>query len=167
MSAALLLRFWWAPVIALLVLALFASHGRTLKTRERFATYQATTERNVREASEAARLKEKQDRAAVDEEREHARNETKALESDVVRLAGAADGLRGSLAAFQRRARNAAATSRRSTREQSAKDIALLAELFTRADSRAGELAEQAERYRIAGEGCERTYDAVAGAGSP
>ena len=37
----------------------------------------------------------------------------------------------------------------------------LLAELFSRADKRAGELAEYADRARIAGQACERQYDSL------
>ncbi len=37
----------------------------------------------------------------------------------------------------------------------------LLANLFSRADERAGELAEYADRARIAGHACERQYDSL------
>ena len=37
----------------------------------------------------------------------------------------------------------------------------LLAKLFDRADERAGELAEYADRARIAGQACERQYDSL------
>ena len=40
----------------------------------------------------------------------------------------------------------------------------LHADLFGRADTRAGELAEAAQAFRIAGEACEREYDALTGA---
>ncbi|MBR8234265.1 MULTISPECIES: DUF2514 family protein [Burkholderia] len=78
--------------------------------------------------------------------------------ADAVAAGGAADGLRKQVAALIADARRAgAATGSPATGGA----LDLLADLFGRADQRAGELAEYADRARIAGQQCERDYDAL------
>lgn len=161
-ALALLVRYWWAPVIAALVLAVAASRGQTLKTRERFAAYQAATEKNLREASEAARVKEQRDRRIADEEAQHARDEKQTLEADVVRLAGVADGLRGDLADFQRRASRAPGAAVGGKSQPGSDPLALLADLYRGSVEDNRVLARYADELRIAGSACERTADKIA-----
>ncbi|KWA14623.1 hypothetical protein WL26_09890 [Burkholderia cepacia] len=72
----------------------------------------------------------------------------------------AADGLRKQVAALVADVRRAGA----SAGSASAGDaLDLLADLFGRADERAGELAKIADERGIAGQQCERSYDALIG----
>lgn len=85
-----------------------------------------------------------------------------ALQGDDVLAAGFAR-LRGQLDAFiaavrRRAAEDPALTGRG---EAAGPALDLLAELFRRADARAGELARYADNARIAGLACERSYDAL------
>ncbi|AYY97673.1 DUF2514 family protein [Burkholderia multivorans] len=73
---------------------------------------------------------------------------------------GVADGLRKQVAALVADARRAAA----STGSPATGDaLDLLADLFGRADEAAGELARIADERGIAGQQCERSYDALSG----
>ncbi|WP_175922189.1 DUF2514 family protein [Burkholderia latens] len=73
---------------------------------------------------------------------------------------GVADGLRKQVAALVAEARRAgAATGSPATGDA----LDLLADVFGRADERAGELAKIADERGIAGQQCERSYDALTG----
>ncbi|KWD62375.1 MULTISPECIES: DUF2514 family protein [Burkholderia] len=78
--------------------------------------------------------------------------------ADAVAAATAADGLRKQLAAYVDRARHTTSA----TGGPAAGDaLDLLADMLGRADARAGELAAIADERGIAGEQCERDYDAL------
>ncbi|KVL94326.1 DUF2514 family protein [Burkholderia stagnalis] len=79
---------------------------------------------------------------------------------DADAAASAADGLRRQVVALVADVRRSAA----STGGSSAGDaLDLLADVFGRADTRAGELAKIADERGIAGQQCERSYDALTG----
>ncbi|HDR8982119.1 TPA: DUF2514 family protein [Burkholderia vietnamiensis] len=71
---------------------------------------------------------------------------------------GAADGLRKQVAALVADARRAGAAAGSSATGDA---LDLLADLFGRADERAGDLAKIADERGIAGQQCERSYDAL------
>ncbi|KVF26302.1 DUF2514 family protein [Burkholderia vietnamiensis] len=71
---------------------------------------------------------------------------------------GAADGLRKQVAALDADARRAGAAAGSSATGDA---LDLLADVLGRSDQRAGDLAEYADRARIAGQQCERDYDAL------
>ncbi|MBU9581387.1 DUF2514 family protein [Burkholderia multivorans] len=80
--------------------------------------------------------------------------------ADAAAADGVADGLRKQVAALVTDARRAG-TAVGSPATGDALD--LLADLFGRADERAGELAKIADERGIAGQQCERSYDALIG----
>jgi Conserved hypothetical protein len=156
----------WALVAALLVASGWVVNGWRLggqieqlqavqaKQREGQATALAA-------ASEAARTEEQRRTA---EQRGIANAAAKDRDQALAdaRTAGAvAEQLRvrvAQLAAATRAAGNPAAPSG----SQAAGDpLDVLTDVLSRADARAGELAEYADRARIAGQTCERAYDAL------
>ncbi|KWI07882.1 DUF2514 family protein [Burkholderia ubonensis] len=96
--------------------------------------------------------------AAQQEIATHAAKERDQARGDAAAAASAADGLRRQVAALVADARRSAA----STGGSSAGDaLDLLADVLGRADARAGELATIADERGIAGQQCERSYDAL------
>ena len=87
------------------------------------------------------------------------RSKLDAAHADAVASRTAAAGLRQQLADFRKRARcNPSATGGGATAED---PLYLLSVVLTRADDRAGELAEFADRAHIAGRTCEAAYDSL------
>lgn len=83
-------------------------------------------------------------------------------QADAARAAAAAGRLRDDLAAFTAAAcRSAGDTAAQCDGKTARASIGVLAELFRRADERAGVLAEYAGRARAAGIQCSREYDAL------
>jgi chromosome segregation ATPase len=85
-----------------------------------------------------------------------------ALEVSRARSDAASDGLQQSIADSVRRGSqctNSAATT--AERAAAATSITVLADVLRRADRRAGDLAEIADRSRIAGLGCQAAYAAI------
>ncbi|AOK40853.1 DUF2514 family protein [Burkholderia vietnamiensis] len=78
--------------------------------------------------------------------------------ADAVAAASAADGLRRQVVILVDGARHSAAAA---GGPPAGDALDLLADVLGRADQRAGELAEYADRARIAGQQCERDYDAL------
>ncbi|MBA9898520.1 DUF2514 family protein [Burkholderia cepacia] len=78
--------------------------------------------------------------------------------ADVVAAGRAADGLRRQVAALVADVRRAGAAAGSPTTGDA---LDLLADVFGRADERAGELAKIADERGIAGQQCERSYDAL------
>lgn len=122
---------------------------------ERAVWVKAESDRKDREAAERDRL---------DKQKEESDRETHRLTElaqDHRAAADAAAGkLRNDLATFVAAAKSPSSAA---VGERPAADTALdlLAGLFNRADARAGDLAEYADRARIAGQQCERDYDAL------
>lgn len=159
---ALALRYWWAVVIAALVAALGVQTLRLGNEQTAFREHLADDAIAKAAATERARQKEQADQAAYDQEAQNARAEKLALEREFAALAGTADGLRDELAEFKRRARAApAGAAHRGPSKPGADALDLLADVFTRASDRAGEMARYADALRAAGATCERSADAV------
>jgi len=112
-------------------------------------------------ADRAQRTEERRRTAAVAQEAQDAQTRIASLEDDLRRAAGAADGLRAAAAAAAIRARAQSCAAAPGPREPSADPIGLLADVLGRIDQRAGDLAEYADRLRIAGVACERSYEAL------
>lgn len=86
------------------------------------------------------------------------------LEISRARAGAASDGLQQSIADSVRRGSqctNSAATT--AERAAAATSLTVLADVLRRADRRAGELAEVADRSRIAGLGCQAAYEKLRG----
>lgn len=125
----------------------------------------------LRDADEATARIEAVDNAVTThkkriEELEAATNETKIAlaKTELAKRAAdsAADSLRDTLENYVRRAGNRD-TSTTAERAAAATDITVLADVLRRADRRAGELAEIADRQRVAGLECERRYKIMSG----
>ena len=84
-----------------------------------------------------------------------------AANADAVAARTTAAGLRQQLADYRQRARCNPATTGGSTPTED--PLVLLSDLLSRADERAGELAEFADRAHIAGHACEVAYDSLRG----
>ncbi|RQT53827.1 DUF2514 family protein [Burkholderia cepacia] len=80
--------------------------------------------------------------------------------ADAAAADGAASGLRKQVAALIADVRRAGAIGGSTTASD---PLDLLADVFSRADERAGELARIADERGIAGRQCERSYDALIG----
>lgn len=109
------------------------------------------------------------DRQAENERiKDEARNQVASAEADARRAADGADGLRREVARLLAARRAAGANPAPAAGSPTGSDpLDLLADLFGRADDRAGALAEIADRSRIAGSACERRYDALVNEVSP
>ncbi|KWI43553.1 DUF2514 family protein [Burkholderia stagnalis] len=154
---------WFDPRIWLVVIAgvVAGSAGGYFKGY-RDADQSATVADQVRQIDDlkAERDEFRRRSAAQQEIATHAAKERDQARVDADAAASAADGLRRQVAALVADARHSAA----STGGSSAGDaLELLADVFGRADARAGELAKIADERGIAGQQCERSYDALTG----
>ena len=114
------------------------------------------------EDAEAKRLQEIEDQKQAYKEAEHAQQQINALERERNAARDDADRMRRLYHQAAERGRQAVAcASGAGQGEQGADPIGVFAELSVRADRRAEEVAGYADRLRIAGESCERRYDAV------
>ncbi|MBU9208929.1 DUF2514 family protein [Burkholderia multivorans] len=98
--------------------------------------------------------------AAQQEIATNATKERDQARADAAVADGVADGLRKQVAALVADARRAGAAAGSPATGDA---LDLLADLFGRADERAGELAKIADERGIAGQQCERSYDALIG----
>lgn len=131
------------------------------KARQELAEYRTTVAESGRLAERAQRTEEQRRAAAVTKEATSAQARIASLEDDVRRLGAAAVGVRDAAAGAAGRARAHSCTAEPVTRQPGDDPIGLLADVLGRADQRAGELAEYADRLRIAGIACERSYDSL------
>ena len=159
---ALLIRYWHLATIAGLLALIGVQQIRVSHAHNQLSDYKLEVAENDRLSQEIAAQESDRRQRAFDEEAQRTREEKAALEADVSRLADAADSLRDDLAAFRARAKSNPSTTNRSKSEPGPDPIGVLAGLFERADQRAGELAEYAQRLRSAGSACERAADAIA-----
>ena len=122
----------------------------------------ATAERQAREQSETYRAKEKELRDAHDKIERETQATLAAANAGADRAVAAGQRLRRELADYltaHRERATAAAAANQCATDGPALD--LLAELFRRADQRAGELAAIADTARARGTACERAHDAA------
>ena len=114
----------------------------------------------AREAAERqARSEEARRAAAVEGIRRDAKNQSEQAQADAAAADATADSLRQQLA---ERTRRASADTCSDAGSQAARSTLILySELLDRADARAGELAAEADRRRVAGLACERQYEAL------
>ncbi len=156
---ALVLRYWYFAVIAALVLLLGAQQMRVSNAKTALAQYKLDVSNAQRKAADLARRESERKQQLFDDEAAAARSEKQALEADVVRLADVADGLRGDLANFRKRVKQATQPANGGKGQRDPDPVDLLAILYQRADAEAGVLAESLDRVRSAGILCERLSD--------
>ena len=116
-----------------------------------------------------AREEEQRRQGEVDEIRKQARQQLAGVQADADRARAASRGLHDRADKLARRLADSeracgAGTPGRSEAETSG--AVLLADLFRRADDRAGELAREADEARARGLACEAAYDAVKSGGN-
>lgn len=161
---------WRVAGAALLAATLFAAGwtangwrmGEKLSAQE---TAQANERRNQAyaqvKAVDAARLEEQRRTAAQTEIANVATKDAETARADARTAGAAAEQLRrriADLVAASRAAGNPAAAGAGPATDD---PIGMLADVLSRADQRAGVLAGYADAARIAGQACERSYDAL------
>ena len=115
----------------------------------------------ARVAERAQRTEEQRRTAAAAQEAQDAQAKINSLEDDLRLARTASDGVRDAAASAGSRARARACTAAPGPGKPGEDPIGLLVDVLSRIDQRAGELAEYADRLRIAGIACERTYGAL------
>lgn len=171
MTAALafFLRYWAPIAIALLLAAVGAQQIRvdraqaeTAAVRSTLAGERATAALATAAGQKKARDEENRREAEKQEVIRHAQEQTALAAADAADARRAAAGLRQQVATLVAASRRPAAdpgAAAGGTPTDAALD--LLADVLSRADDRAGELAEEADRRRVAGLACERAYDSL------
>jgi len=148
-------RVWLAFIAALAIAAggcYFKGHADGVRTTV------AAAQKAQFDAVAAARAEEQRRTAAQSEIADNANQQRTAALADAFVARAAAGSLQQRVDQLVAAARNSTATAG-SPAAGGALD--LLADVLGRADQRAGELAEYADRARIAGQQCERDYDAL------
>ncbi|WP_175044581.1 DUF2514 family protein [Burkholderia lata] len=148
-------RFWLA-VIAAIVIGVAGGYCKGHRDADQSSIVETQAKRIrdlVAERDESGRIARKQQGNAEDawKKRDVAR-------ADAAAAASVADGLRRQVAELVDRARGSASSSGGPATGDA---LDLLADMFGRADARAGELAEIADERGIAGQQCQADYDAL------
>ena len=126
---------------------------------EQIADIRAEQAQAVTDAVTQARAEEQRRINTLEVIADDTRNKLDAAQADAVASRTAAAGLRQQLSDFRQRARcNPSATGGSTPAED---PLYLLSDLLSRADERAGELAEFADRAHLAGRACEAAYDSL------
>lgn len=153
-----------ALLIALGVQTVRLSHEQAAHAETR------ATAANERTAAATARAQDESRQRAIEQQREKEKTDaitqatlkTDAARADLGRAVRAGDSLREQTARTLAAARGACSGATAGPAGAPASDAAgMLAELFERADERAGILAEVADLARIAGQTCEASYDSL------
>ncbi|MBR7961266.1 DUF2514 family protein [Burkholderia vietnamiensis] len=148
-------RVWLAVIVAAVVgLAggYFKGHADGVRTTS------AAAQKAQLGAVSAARAEEQRRTAAQSEIAKDANQQRTAALADAFAARAAAGSLQQRVDELVAAARHPAAAAGSSPASDA---LDLLADVLSRADERAGELAEYADRARIAGQQCERDYDAL------
>ena len=153
-----MLKILWPYLLAALLGAAAGAGVEHLISARRLADIQAAAASAQAKAVEAARAEEKRRTAAQQEIAEDAAKNRDQARADAAAAGSAADSLRKQVAALVAGTRHPAVAAGSPAAGDA---LDLLADVLGRADQRAGELAEYADRARIAGQQCERDYDAL------
>lgn len=158
-------RVWLAVIIAL---ALAYGGGRWQQSAHDKATYQAKTTAAALSAAvdqvkavDRARAEEQRRIAAQTEIANAAKKDADDARADARDAGAAADGLRKRVADLLAAARAGKDSASPSGGAPAGDPLGVLADVLERADRRAGILAEYADAARVAGQACERSYDAL------
>lgn len=134
------------------------------ETRAEHAQVHADWQREARRATEAARSEEQRRTAEVQKAANEADQARQAAESNAAGARAAAERLRGQLATLAARHRGATeqpAASVAGPGVQGADALDLLTGMLARHSAELVDVGEFADRLRIAGLACERSYDAL------
>ncbi|WP_241300444.1 DUF2514 family protein [Burkholderia stabilis] len=146
----------WLAVIAAAIVGLAGGYFKGHADGVRVTTVAA--QKDQVKAVEAARTEEQRRTAAQSEIAKDANQQRTAALADAFAARAAAGSLQQRVDQLVAAGRHSASA----TGSPAAGDaLDLLADVLGRADQRAGDLAEYADRARIAGQQCERDYDAL------
>lgn len=150
-------RIWLAVIVAIFVGAAtgYSKGHRDADQSAKVADQARQIDDLTNERNEIRRRLAAQQEIATDAAKERDRAAADAVVADA-----AADGLRKQVAALVADVRRASASAGGPAAGDA---LDLLADVFGRADERAGELAKIADERGIAGQQCERSYDALIG----
>lgn len=147
-----------AAFIAGLVLAVTVQGWRY---GEQIADIRAEQAQAVTDAVTKARAEEQHRINTLEVIANDTRSKLDAANADAATARAAATGLRQQLADYRQRARSNPTIAGGSTPAED--PLFLLSDLLSRADERAGELAEFADRAHLAGRACEAAYNSLRG----
>ena len=158
-------------LLAALLAALYGAHAWRVSaaakaaekaTHAHYAAVLADISVKTAAAEKDFRAREHQAQAAIEKEASDGQKKVDLARGDARRADAAADGMRQQLAHYRGAATGAATHPGPAAAGPPAADaLDLLADLFSRADGAAGELARFADLAHAAGATCERAYDAV------
>jgi len=157
---------WW--LIALVLVAcgqqyrVVVAQGETAETRTELSDYRLEVSERDRRAVAQAREDEQRRAAAQEEARSHAQEERKIADAGAAGADAAGERLRSDANQLAATVGCAGTDTAAVARGQAATGAAMvLSDLLSRADRRAGELAEAYDSARIAGLACEASYNAL------
>lgn len=152
-----------AAVLAILYMAY--EHGvdtSDAKWQTKWAAQVQKTTREKAEAEAIARVEEQRRQIAINEVINRAQDELNNARADALTADVAATSLREHIERLGKAANTSACDTSTTKRGASASTPnALLADVLKRADDRAGQLAEYADRARAAGLACQRAYQSL------
>jgi len=138
------------------------ARAETAKTEKTLADYRLEVSERDRRAVAQARQEEQRRAEAQEEARAHAQEERTIADAGAVGADAAGQRLRSDAAKLAATVSCPSTDTAAVARGQTATRAAMvLSDLLTRADERAGELAQAYDRARIAGHQCEASYDAL------
>ncbi|WP_321789219.1 DUF2514 family protein [Burkholderia pyrrocinia] len=153
-----LLKLVWPYVLAVLLGFAAGVYGEHLISAREIAGMKADAATAQAKAVDAARAEEQRRTAAQSEIANDANQQRTAALADAFAARAAAGSLQQHVDQLVAAARHPTAATGSSAAGDA---LDLLADVLGRADQRAGDLAEYADRARIAGQQCERDYDAL------
>lgn len=161
LASALLVAVALAGVQTLRLANERTAHGAT---RTQYAEQRTDWERETREAVDAARTEEQRRTAAVQKEANEADRLRLVAESNAAAAADAGQRMRGQLAALTARLRSATNNSTAPVAGpgvEGSDALDLLAGMLSRHSQELVDVGSYADRLRVAGQTCERAYDAL------
>lgn len=150
--------------VLLVVQSLRLSHERMdhALTKTEHAQQMQLLADSALKAEQKAREEENRRVTEIQKVSNDAKDQIDRARADAVNARNASDRMRAQLAAFTAEHRGSAKNPTATQGSETTPDpIGVLADLLARADARAGILAEYADSARIAGQSCERAYEAL------
>ena len=154
-----------AALVALMALGAWWHLGQVKKAEKlvhaHYAQVLAGISEKSAEAARKFRATETAWQTAIDKEAQDGQTRIDVARRDAVGARAERDGLRADLARFRAAARAASHSCTASAGSAASDALDLLADLFSRADETAGELAAAFDLAHAAGISCQRSYDAL------